>query len=394
MVITGIGVLAANGIGKDAFWNSLLAGESGIGPITLFDASDLPNAIAGEVSDFDVKKFLDPRLKPKRMGRLTHMAIVAADQAISDSGLNRDYLKSIPNLPVVMGSSAMAMDLLAQPATVTTAVNCIPNAPASAIAYINQLNSSLHYISNGCASSLDAVAHAYQLISQGKADIIISGGADSTITHYVFDGFTKAKRLPRNFESPQKACRPFDLHRSGGVIAEGAGIVILESEDHALQRGADPYCSIEGYGTCADPIMSLEAAGIENSMQKALENAGIHHRDINYICAHGPSDPEIDITETKAIKSIFKRRAYDIPVTSIKGACGSAMGTGGVHQLIATALMVKNENIPPTTNYETKDPDCDLDYVPGSVRSCNIQRAIINTHGFGRSNGSMILLKL
>ncbi|MCF7864415.1 MAG: beta-ketoacyl-[acyl-carrier-protein] synthase family protein [Kiritimatiellales bacterium] len=391
VVITGLGVLAANGIGKEAFWNSLLAGESGIGPVTQFDITDMPHAIAGEISNFDPSQYLNPSIKPKRMGRFTQLAIAAAQQAIADSGLSLDYLQQIHDLPIVMGSSAMAMDLLAQPPSVTTAVNCIPNAPASAIAYINSLNACIHYVSNGCASSLDAVALASTLIRQGKADVVIAGGSDSTITHYVFDGFNKARKLPKDYESPQTAARPFDLFRKGGVIAEGAGVVILESEEHASERGIRPYCYISGYGTCIDPLRSFEAAGIEGAMRRALDNAGVSRKKIDYISAHAPSDPEIDLTETNSIKAVFGEYSYQIPVTSIKGACGSAMGTGGVHQLIATCLTMRNLLIPASTNYTTKDPDCDLDHVPLIARTQKIQCSLINTHGFGRSNGSMVL---
>jgi len=391
VVITGLGVLAANGIGKEAFWNSLLAGTSGIGPVTLFDASDIPNAIAGEVSDFDPSNYLDKSIKTKRMGRFTQFAIVAAQQAIQDSGLSLEYLREINGLPIVMGSSAMAMDLLAKPPTVTTALMCIPNAPASAIAYINQFSAEIQYVSNGCASSLDAVALASSLIRNGKADVVIAGGSDSTITHYVFDGFHKARKVPKGFQSPDTACRPFDLQRTGGVIAEGAGILVLESEEHAKERGKEPYCQISGYGTCADPLRSLEAAGIQDSMELAIYNAGIRKENIDYISAHGPGDPEIDLTETNSIKMVFKEHAHSIPVTSIKGACGSAMGTGGVHQLIATSLSMKNKLLPATTNYASKDPSCDLDHVPLNARNLKINCALINTHGFGRSNGSMIV---
>jgi 3-oxoacyl-[acyl-carrier-protein] synthase II len=391
VVVTGLGVLAANGIGKEAFWNSLLAGESGIGPITQFDASDIPNAIAGEVRDFDPRKHFDPRIKHKRMGRFTQLALVAAKEAIDDAELPLDYLRQIDGLPIVTGSSATAMDLLAQQPTVTTAVTSLPNAPASAIAYVNQFKASLHSISNGCSSSLDAIAHAYQLIRSGKADIAIAGGADSTITHYVFECFQKARKLPKDFDAPNKACRPFDLHRGGGVISEGAGIVILESYAHAAERGIFPYCQISGYGSCLDPLRSYEAAGIEGSMKLAIDSAAIRENDVDYICAHAPGDQDIDLTETTAIKNVFANHAYKIPITSIKGACGSAMGTGGVHQLISTVMAMKNQLIPPTTNYEYRDIDCDLDYVPLDARKQRIKRALINTHGFGRSNGSMVL---
>jgi 3-oxoacyl-[acyl-carrier-protein] synthase II len=325
------------------------------------------------------------------MGRFTQLALVAAQQAIEDARLPPGYLKQVDGIPVVVGSSAPAMDLLAKSPGVTTAVTSLPNAPASAIAYINYLKASLHSLSNGCASSLDAIALACDFIRKGKTDIAIAGGADSTITRYVFECFQKARKLPTEFDVPETACRPFDLFRSGGVIAEGSGILILESEEHARERDIHPYCQIAGYGTCIDPIRSTEAAGIKEAMEHAMDNAGIIMQNIDYICAHAPGDQEIDLTETNSIKAVFKNHSYQIPITSIKGACGSAMGTGGVHQLIATALMMRNQLVPPTTNYASKDPNCDLDYVPSNARKHTIRRALINTHGFGRSNGSVVL---
>ncbi|QBG48417.1 beta-ketoacyl-[acyl-carrier-protein] synthase family protein [Verrucomicrobia bacterium S94] len=391
VVITGIGVLAANGIGKDAFWNSLLAGKSGIDLVTLFSSENLAPCLAGEVPDFDVNAYIDRSLKPKRMGRFTQLALVAATDAIKDSRLNMDYMRSINSLPIIIGCSAPAMDLLGQHATTTTAVMSIPNAAASAIAYANELKASIQTISNGCASSLDAVAYASSFISTGKSDVALAGGADSTITEYVMNCFTKAKKLPSIADPPSKSCKPFDLNRSGGVIAEGAVIFILENENHATSRGASIYGTISAYGKANDPPKEREGIGLTLSMQHALQNAGLSTRDIDYINAHAPGDSTMDLSETDSIKAVFGNRAYDIPISSIKGSTGSAMGTGGGHQLACTLLSLQNKCIPHTTNLTVTDPYCDLDYVMAENRYIELNYAMVNTHGFGRSNGTLIV---
>ena len=390
VVITGVGVLAANGIGKEAFWNSLLAGESGIGEITLFDASNLPCRIGGEVPGFDIKKFFDPRQKARRMGRFSQLALVAFDQAVKDANLSIDYLRSIPHIPIVMGVSTTAMDLRAKPATSYSAVTGIPNAASSTIAYTHGLNARIQTVSNGCASSLDAVTFAFDLIREGKCDVAIAGGSDSTITEYVFQCMCKSRKVSTQNDDPTHACKPFDLNRDGGVAAEGAGLVIIESLEHAVERNADIYCEVHGFGQIIDPAGSAEGAGLEHSMRMAITNSGIETNEIRFISAHGPGDPHMDITETQAIKNIFHSQAYDIPVTSIKGSCGNAMGAGGIQQLIATALSIQTAEIPPTTNYRSPDQDCDLDYVPNTSRQADLEFAIVNSHGFGRSNCSLV----
>lgn len=392
-VITGLGVLAANGIGKEAFWNSLLAGKSGIGPITLFDASNLDCRIGGEIPGFDPKTFFKPQQKAKRMGRFTQLALVAFEEAVKDAGLTIEYLRGIRHLPIMMGVSTTAMDLRALPATSYSAITGIPNAASSTIAYTYGLNAQIQTISNGCASSLDAVTVAYNLIKNGKADLVITGGSDSTITEYVYQCLCKSRKVSTLNDDPENACRPFDLNRDGGVAAEGAGIIVMESYSHAYERSAKPYCEVLGFGQCIDPAGSAEGAGLEQSMQLAIANAGILHRSVGHISAHGPGDKYMDITESNAVKNVFGSDAYDIPTTSIKGACGNAMGAGGIQQLIATALAVSTGEIAPTTNYTSPDPDCDLDYVPEQSRLKDIECAIVNSHGFGRSNSSLVIRK-
>lgn len=393
VVVTGIGILAANGIGKEAFWKSLLAGKSGIDLVSLFSSEKLPESLAGEVPDFDVGKYIARALKPKRMGRFTQLALAAASEAIADSRIDHQYLQLIPDLPIIIGCSAPAMDLLGANPSTTTAVMSIPNAAASAIAYSNGLSGSIQTLSNGCSSSLDAVAYGADFISKGQADVVLAGGADSTITEYVMECFTKARKLPEISDPPSTSCKPFDLNRGGGVISEGAVVFILENADHAISRQAPIYGSIKSYGTAIDPSNKREGLGLASSMQKAVNNAGLTLRDINYICAHAPGDATMDLSETDSIKHVFGDEAFNIPVSSIKGAVGSAMGTGGAQQLACTLLAIKNQCIPHTTNLTVRDPNCDLDYVMQCNRFLNIQHAMVNTHGFGRSNGTMIVEK-
>lgn len=392
-VITGMGVLAANGNSLEDFWTSLLENHSGIGPITLFDASDLACRIAGEVRGFNPGDHIDPALKPKRMGRFTQLGVAAARMAIANAGLDRKALQHLPELPVVMGVSTSAMDLFADEPRIHTAVSSIPHAAGSAIAYGYDLTARLLTISNGCASSLDAVAAAAQFIRSGTADLAVAGGSDAAVTHYVFDGMLKCRKCSTRNDDPEHASRPFDKHRDYGVLAEGAGIVVVENLEHALARGANIYAEIGGYGSCADPPDAREGGGLGLSMNQAIANSGLRHQDIDMVSAHGPSDIHMDIVETDLIKEVFGDRAYAIPVTSIKGAIGCPMGAGGVHQIISSAMTLKQSVIPPTTNYEVPDPACDLDYVPHTPRYADVRAVVVNTHGFGRGNASLVLKK-
>ena len=390
-VVTGIGVLAANGTGKDAFWQSLCDGQSGIGPITLFDASDLKCQIAGEVKGFDPDEHIDPALKPRRMGRFTQLGITAARMAIADSKLDRKDLQNTPQIPVVMGVSTNAMDLTTVAPRLHTAVSGVPHAAASAIGYMYDLDTRLLTISNGCASSLDAVALAADLVRGNRTDIAIAGGAEAAIVHYVIASMLKCRKCSTRNDEPDQASRPFDRDRDFGVMSEGAGVVVIENLEHALARGVEPYAEIIGYASHADPHDAPEGGGLDRAMIEAVANAGRRMEDIDYVSAHGPSDIDMDRTETKMIKNAFGKRAHEVPVSSIKGSTGCPMGVGGVLQIIASSMGLKHGLIPPTANYKNPDPQCDLDYVPGKARMACIEHALVNTHGFGRGNSALVL---
>lgn len=390
-VITGLGVLAANGIGKDEFWKALLGGQSGIGPVTLFDAADLPCRIAGEVKAFNPHDYVGRRLKPKRMGRFSQLSIAAASMAFDDAAIDLADLQRRKMLPIIMGVSTSAMDLFAHRPMFYTGPSSIPHAAGTAIIMEFNLEARLVTTSSACASSLDAVHLAAGIVRKGEADLAIAGGADSSITRYVFDGIGQSGMLSKRNDAPDKASRPFDLDRDGGIIAEGAGIVIIENLEHALARGRKPYCEVTGYGSCSDPVGEEDAAGMEQAMLVALANAGIHPSDIDAISAHGPSDKHLDWMETECIKRIFGGRSYTMPVSSIKGSTGNPFGTAGVMQVIAGALGVREQMLPPTANYERPDPRCDLDYVARTPRRIGLRRLLINAHGVGRVNSSLVI---
>ncbi len=393
-VVTGIGVLAPNGVGKDAFWSTLVAGESGIGPITLFDASDLPCRIGGEVKGFDPHTYISPKLKPgRRMSRAAQFGVAAARLALEDAGLTVDDLRACRETPVMVGVSTSAMDLFAAPPTMYTASASVPHAVGSAIAYTLGFESKLFTISNGCASGMDAIAAARQQVENFDKDIVLAGSADAAITRYVFEGFSKSKRLSLRNDDPQHASRPFDRDRDGGVISEGAGIVVIENREHARARGATIYAELDGCGAAADSPEAMEGGGMADAMRRALADACRNPEQIDCISAHAPSDKQMDLIEVELIKEVFGDAATRVPVTSVKGVTGNAMAVGGVHEFIAAVLSLQHGVIPPTANLETLDPACNLDCVCGGARDAALSSILVNSHGFGRGNSSVVVTR-
>jgi len=393
VAITGLGVLAANGIGKEAFWQSLLAGKSGIGPITLFDATGLECRIAGEVKGFNPHDYIAASHRPeKRMSRTSQLAVAAATLALKDANLDVETLRSYGSIPVVIGVSTNGMDVLARPPTGYTPMVAIPSAVANAITAVLGFNGEMTVVSQACSSGMVAIATAVERIRSGKTDVAIAGGSESAAARYVLECFILARLLSSRNDDPVHASRPFDRDCDGAVIGEGAGILILENLEHALARGAPIYAEITGYGAISDlGASSPEGSGMGLAMQGALANAGKSAEKIDFINAHGPGNPHMDTIETGLIKETLGRHAYCIPVTSIKGATGFAMAAGSAHQIIATALTIKHGRIPPTVNLENPRPGCDLDYVRGTERRMTVNVALVNAHGFGRGNHSMIL---
>lgn len=405
VVITGIGVLAPNGIGIDAFWSSLLEGRSGIGPITLFDATGYRSRIAGEVKNFDPLQYIEPELKPRRMGRHTQLAYAASMLAVQDAGLDINNLRLPSPIPVVIGVSMNAMDVLERAlaavrdigpnrAPPTTAMAAVPQAPANVVADRLGISANATTVTSACPSGLDALADAAAFIAAGKSEIAIAGGADAPITPLVMATFIAGGLSSERNDEPDKASRPFDIDRDSGVISEGAGIMVLENMERAQARGARIYAEISSYGKQRDREAGRPAFGLEDSMMLALGNANWTAGDIDYVSAYGPGHPILDAAEIAVIRKFFGSRAQSVPVTSIKGVTGNALAAGGPFQLAAAAMSIEQQVIPPTTNCEVLDPDCNLDIVRGIPRRAKVDRILVNVRGLGGSACTMAVNRL
>lgn len=405
VVVTGMGVLAPNGTGLKAFWRSLVAGESGIGPITLFDATGFKSRIAGEVKNFDPLDYMGAKMKPRRMARHTQMAYAATSLALADSGLDIDNLDLRTPVPVIIGVSTSALDVIERVFHDVTERDpgkvgpfelaaSKPQAAANVIADRIGASANAATVSSACPSGLDAVAIAAAMIRGGSAEIAIAGGADAPITPLAMASFCASGLSSLRNADPGSASRPFDASRDSGVISEGAGILVLENLETAEARGARPYLEISGYGTQRDFPPEQTASGLEYSMKSALSNAGGSSSDVDYISAYGPGHPILDVAEVNIIKRVFGKRAYSIPVSSIKAVTGNALAAGGPFQVIACALGMHHNLIVPTANYQFPDPHCDLDFVPNAARKAKVDCALVNVRGLGGTASSMILHRI
>lgn len=401
VVITGLGVLAANGTGKDAFWKSLNTGKSGIDWVTLCDVEGLSSRIAGEVKNFDPAPFLQGKIKPKRLSRNTQLAVSAAFMALEDAGIPIDPTHFSHPLSIVLGISMPGFNFIEKGMTTLLSkgkefispemVGLTHIASASTIADLLGIPCDLSVLSNSCVGGVDAIGTAFKQIQTGHCEQALAGGSDAPIYTSLMGGFC-AMRMLSTRTPPEKASAPFDLRRDKGVLAEGSAFLMLESLDHAIDRDAPIYAEIIGYGKASDPTKE-SASGLEGSMNNAINNAGIQAETIDWICAHAPSCAHIDRTEVAMIKRVFKTAAYSIPVSSIKGSTGNPLAAGGALQATSAALGLYNSTILPTINYEVEDPACDLDHVAGRPRHVDIHHALINSHGLGRINSSLILKK-
>ncbi len=406
VVVTGMGVVAPTGIGLDVFWDSLLSCKSGIGPITLFDVSDYPLKIAGEVKNFDIRDLLNVSCKPYRLARQTQLALVAFKMAVDHAGLTKEQLQKDGPLSMILGISSGGADIIekAKEIIMTRGANrvrpymvgaCQPHAIGAALVQYFGIQTVVSTISEACPSGLDAVIVATQKIKSGKADLVIVGGADSPLSNTGVAGFSAAgiPSLSTEFP-PEQISRPFDAKRSGVVLSEGSGFLILERLDSALARGAKPYMEIAGGAAFTDTPGQGNMEGLFHSMNMAMTNAGVYPEQIDYICANAVSDPVGDKTETELIKKCFGQRAYQIPISSVRGALGHALSAAGMFQLIACALSMESQIIPPTANLHYSDSECDLDYVPLEPRKAQVGCALVNSHGIGGENCTVIVQRV
>lgn len=400
-VVTGIGIVAANGVGLDDFWQTVKTGVSGVGPITLFDAAKLPNRIAAEVKNFDPKRVFDASVKWKRMSRHTLFAMAALKMALKDADWGNGLVETAQPVSVTMGVSTSAIEV------VETAANSVwkgeesrlrpwlvwasqPHAVATTLAEQIGKQVAFQTVSTACKAGADAVLNAVAAIREGRAEIAVAGGADAPITSSTCAAFSAGRLLSGRNGDPLHASRPFDRDRDGGVLGEGAGVLVLESLAHARARGARIWMEVCGGASWSDAFGTPAADGLGRCMTLALANTRLSPESIDYVCAHGPSDPVIDRVETAMIRNTLGRHAYRIPVSSIKGVTGNPLAAAGPMELIACALAMREGVVPPTANYETPDPACDLDYVP-HVRRARLDTALINVHGMGGGNTTLII---
>ncbi|MDE8674660.1 beta-ketoacyl-ACP synthase II [Priestia megaterium] len=406
VVITGMGVVSPIGNNIRTFWNNLIKGESGISSIDTFDITDHKAKIAGIVRDFDADEILGKK-EARRLDRFSQFAIAAAEQAWADSKLDLNHIDP-ERLGVYVGSGIGGIETLIEnidalrqkgPRRVspTLVPGMISNAAAAQISIKwNAMGPSMSPVS-ACAIGNTAIGEAFRLIRSGEVDAVFAGGTEAAITDLSVASFGNATALSTRNDNPTQASRPFDEDRDGFVMSEGAGILILESLSHALRRGANIHAEVIGYGASSDAHHMVathpEGKGAYLAMKAALKNANIPLEEIDVISAHATSTKVGDISETKAIKELFGKHAYQIPITANKSMIGHMLGAAGGVEAIALSMSLKEGIIPPTINLENPDTLCDLDYVPGIARQVKINTGVSNSFGFGGHNAAIVLKK-
>ncbi|HAG10350.1 MAG TPA: beta-ketoacyl-[acyl-carrier-protein] synthase II [Desulfotomaculum sp.] len=404
VVITGMGAVTPIGIGLEEYWENLKNGKCGVGMITRFDTSGLPCRIGAEVKDFIPENFM-----PKKLVRETEtfmrFGLASVKMALEHSGLNMEKEDSF-RVGIILGTAfggipaiTEAQDKISRTGSVRMSPHFIPrmlgNIAATHAAITYGFKGPALTVSTACASGGDAAGLASMLLGQGEADVIIAVGAESLFCAVVMGGLYAARAVSVHNDEPEKACRPFDFKRDGLVLGEGAGAVVMETLDHALQRGAFIQAEVLGYANLGEGYHTTAPApdgfGEIRCMRMALEKAQVAPEEIDYINAHGTSTPLGDRVETMSIKSVFGSHAGMIPVSSCKGATGHLVGAGGITELIACVKAIREGIVPPTINYEEPDPECDLDYVPNRAKKAPVRTAMSNSFGFGGQNACLIV---
>lgn len=404
--ITGLGVIAPNGIGKEAFWNALKEGKSGIKKITTFDASTYSTQIAGEVHNFEPTDYMSPK-SARRLDRFTQFGVAASRMATRDAQLdiNENNNKkigisigsSLGALPYAEFQHAIFLEKGLNRTDPLLATRLFPGEASSYMSIELGIKGPCYTFSTGCVAGTDAIGYALMLIRNNVVDIVITGGTEAPLAPLSFGAFCRIGALSQRNGDPTMVCCPFDKRRDGFVMSEGAGIIVLEELEHALKRDAHIYAEIIGFGATSEAYhmtKPLETAeGTIESLKVALRDADIDIKEIDYINAHGTSTLLNDKTETLAIKKVFGQRAYEIPISSTKSMTGHTIAGAGAIEAVASALMLEHQYIHPTINYETLDPECDLNYVPNKGIKADVQVILSNSLGFGSRNATIIIKK-
>ncbi len=399
IVVTGLGALAPNGNSVDQFWANSIAGKSGIGPVSYFDTEGHRVTIAGELSDFDPESVLDSR-EVRKLDPFSIYAITAAEEAVTLAGIDPDRL-DLDRVGVTIGTGVGGIQTLEDQHTAIETRGPRRVSPLfvpKMIANIAGGHLSMRWgfrgpnqtVTSACASATDAIGMAMRLILAGDADVMIAGGTEASVTGLCIAGFANMKALSQSCTEPEKASRPFDADRDGFVLGEGSGILVIETEEHALDRGAVILAELAGYGSTDDAFHitqpAPEGAGAREAMKRAIQDAGLKTTDIDYINAHGTSTPFNDRNETAAIRNLFGSHADSLKVSSTKSMTGHLLGAAGGIEAVITVKTIVHQLLPPTINYETPDPECTLDYVPNTAQEHTVNAALSNTFGFGGHN--------
>ena len=407
VVITGLGVVTPLGHELDVFWKNLVAGECGIDRITAFDATPFATQIAGQVKDFDLAPAFPSPKEIRRTDRYSQFGIFAGHQALRDSGLELAK-ENLDEIGVILGSGIGGLATTIEQHKVLLDRGpgrlspfmipmLISNMASGLFSMYNNLRGPNFATCSACATANHAIGEAWRSIKMGDAQVMFAGGAEAAIVSVGIGGFCAMKAMSTRNDDPKHSSRPFDKDRDGFVMGEGAGVIVLEELEHAQKRGAKIYCEIAGYGNTADAhhltAPSPGGEGAARSMKMALRTAGLNATDITYINAHGTSTPQGDIAETQAIKTVFGDHAKKLAVSSTKGATGHMLGAAGAVETAACVLAIKNSIVPPTINYQTPDPECDLDYVPNTAREISVNAIVNNSFGFGGHNSTIAAKK-
>jgi 3-oxoacyl-[acyl-carrier-protein] synthase II len=403
VVITGMGVVSPVGIGLAAYWDALTAGRSGIATITLCNTEGYPTSIAGEVKDWKPEEHLDPKAA-RRMSRAGQFAVTAARQAVADAGLRLG--EENPDVGVIMGTgtssfpdteAAMRTLIARGPMRITPffAPMSLPNMPTGQVAMQLKLHGYNNTVVTACAAGNQAIGDAYHVIRRGDAEVMLAGGSEAPICELGLAAFCVMHALSTRNDDPAAASRPYEKKRDGFVPSEGSAVLVLESLQHALEREATIYAEVVGYGSTADAhhvvMPDPKGAGLARAMEQALRVAGTQPMEVDYINAHATSTQLGDAAETEAIKHVFREYAPEVPVSSTKSMTGHLLGAAGAVEAVASVMAIHTNTIPPTINYEERDPECDLDYVPNEARSADVRVAMSNGSGFGGQNAVLLL---
>lgn len=404
VVVTGVGALTPVGVGKEDYWSGLMSGKSGVGPITLFDTERFDVKIAGEVKGFDPTAYAD-RKETRRMDRFVQLGVAAALLAIEDANLKITE-QNAERVGVLVGTGVGGLQTLeneirnliekgpnrVSPLLIPMMIADMASGHISILTGAKGPNST---VVTACATGAHAIGDSLEILRRGQADVMICGGTEASVTMTAVAGFGNMKAMTSKFnDDPTRASRPFEANRDGFVIGEGAGVLILETLEHAEKRGATIYCEVAGYGMSGDAYHMTQPApggeGVARAMKLALKDAELEPEQIGYVNAHGTSTPLNDKNETAALKTVFGDYAYKLAVSSTKSMTGHLLGGAGAIEAVACALAIQREMLPPTINYETPDPECDLDYIPNVARAARVDAVLSNNSGFGGHNAVVV----